>query len=82
MRRNRQRKFEIPRGALKNADLSSLLWLPDYYDDEQKVLGGDPFLYGIEKSRATIEAELRHVVEQGLLTKAPAIEELFADVVC
>ena len=39
---------------------------------------GDPFPYGIESNRPTLEAIVQYAVEQGILSRPVAIEELFA----
>ena len=40
---------------------------------------GDPLPYGIEPNRVALEAVVRHSVEQGILSRPFAIEELFAE---
>lgn len=39
---------------------------------------GDPLPYGIEPNRAMIEAVIRHAVEQGILARPVAADDLFA----
>jgi len=38
---------------------------------------GDPLPYGIEPNRQTLEAIVQYSVEQGILSRAVAVEELF-----
>jgi 4,5-dihydroxyphthalate decarboxylase len=38
---------------------------------------GDPFPYGIEPNRRTLEAIVQYSVEQGILSRSVAIEDLF-----
>ena len=38
---------------------------------------GDPFPYGIEPNRRTLEAIVQYSVEQGILSGPVAIEDLF-----
>jgi 4,5-dihydroxyphthalate decarboxylase len=38
---------------------------------------GDPLPYGIESNRQMLEAVIRHSVEQGIIARAVAVEELF-----
>ena len=40
-------------------------------------IAGDPLPYGIEPNRLALEAIVRHSVEQGILARAVAVEELF-----
>jgi len=43
-----------------------------------EITGGDPLPYGIEPNRRTLEELVSSAVEQGILSRAPKIEELFA----
>src|SRR6266850_814537 len=40
-------------------------------------IAGDPLPYGIEPNRQTLEAMVQYSVEQGILSRAVAVEELF-----
>jgi 4,5-dihydroxyphthalate decarboxylase len=40
--------------------------------------GRDPWAYGIEPNRATLEAQQRYLYRDGLIEKPFPIEELFA----
>jgi 4,5-dihydroxyphthalate decarboxylase len=42
------------------------------------LVGGDPLPYGIEPNRTIIEELIDHAVSQRILTRRPAVEELFA----
>ena len=41
-------------------------------------VAGDPLPYGIESNRGMLEAVIRHSVEQGIISRAFTLEELFA----
>jgi 4,5-dihydroxyphthalate decarboxylase len=43
-----------------------------------EITGGDPLPYGIEPNRATLEELVSSAREQGIISRAPAIEDLFA----
>jgi 4,5-dihydroxyphthalate decarboxylase len=43
-----------------------------------EITGRDPLPYGIEPNRRTLEELISSAVEQGILSRAPAIEDLFA----
>jgi 4,5-dihydroxyphthalate decarboxylase len=43
-----------------------------------EITGGDPLPYGIEPNRATLGELASSAVEQGILSRAPDIEDLFA----
>jgi 4,5-dihydroxyphthalate decarboxylase len=64
----------------RNPDFSPLIWAQEYYAEEQAILGDDPLLYGLERSRTSVEAELRFLQEQGLIAHPPRVEDLFAPV--
>jgi hypothetical protein len=44
------------------------------------AVGGDPLPYGLEPNRAVVEQLLDHCVAQRILTRRPAVNELFAPV--
>ncbi|MBM2809849.1 MAG: 4,5-dihydroxyphthalate decarboxylase [Chloroflexi bacterium] len=58
--------------------LVSLPWLDQDIEDERRVFGGDPYPYGVEPNRPTLEAATRYSYEQGLSKRIVPIEELFA----
>jgi 4,5-dihydroxyphthalate decarboxylase len=43
-----------------------------------EITGGDPLPYGIEPNRKALEELVSSAVEQGILSRAPDIEDLFA----
>jgi len=52
-------------------------WAHDAAVEAQKVFGGDPWPYGIEPNRGTLEAFLLYCHEQGVTTRKLQVEELF-----
>lgn len=54
-----------------------LAWVQDTYEHQVRLMGPDPFGYDAESSRVAIETLVRYSVEQGILTKPLALEELF-----
>ena len=52
-------------------------FLPDDLDEIDRVFGGDPWPYGIEPNRPTLEAEIQYLVEQDYIAEPMAIEDLF-----
>lgn len=54
-----------------------LPFLPDDLDEIDRVFGGDPWPYGIEPNRPTLEAEIQYLVEQDYIAEAMAVEDLF-----
>jgi 4,5-dihydroxyphthalate decarboxylase len=54
-----------------------LPWLPADLDEIDEVFGGDPWPYGIEPNRPTLEALVTYMVEQSMIEKPIPIENLF-----
>jgi 4,5-dihydroxyphthalate decarboxylase len=49
-------------------------------DEIDRVFGGDPWPYGVEANRPTLDALVRYLVEQGVIAKAPRVDDLFVPV--
>jgi 4,5-dihydroxyphthalate decarboxylase len=56
---------------------SWLAWGRQAFEEEEKLLGPDPWPYGIEKNRGNLERFVGYSLDQGLMAKKMAIEELF-----
>ena len=54
-----------------------LPWLQRDIEEMDEVFGGDPWPYGVEANRPTLEALLRYMVDQHYIERAPRLEELF-----
>jgi 4,5-dihydroxyphthalate decarboxylase len=54
-----------------------LPWLPDDLDEIEDVFGGDPWPYGLEPNRPTLEALVQYLHEQGLIKAPIALDKLF-----
>ncbi len=52
-------------------------WLTNYVRRTSEAFGGDPFPYGIEPNRPTLELFLRYCHEQGIAHRLAAPEEIF-----
>ncbi len=68
-----QQLYEI--SALKY----SLAWLVPAVERERELLGPDPWPYGLEANRKTLETFLQYEVEQGLIDRKLELESLFAE---
>ena len=55
-----------------------LPWLSKHVEDDLAILGPDPFVYGLEENRATLDAFMGYVHEQGIIKKPLAPNDLFA----
>jgi 4,5-dihydroxyphthalate decarboxylase len=47
-------------------------------EEQQQILGDDPWPYGLEKNRHVVETLAGYLYEQGLADRKMALEELFA----
>ena len=56
----------------------SLIWFRDCLNEQTETLGSDPWPYGLERNRHTVETLMGYLVEQGLISKKCSLEELFA----
>jgi 4,5-dihydroxyphthalate decarboxylase len=54
-----------------------LPWLPTYARQLADLFGGDPYPFGIEPNRPTLELFLRYTHEQGIAHRLVAPEEIF-----
>jgi 4,5-dihydroxyphthalate decarboxylase len=54
-----------------------LAWLPSYARKMQSMFDGDPFPYGIEENRPTLEQFMRYTFEQGIAKRHVKPEEIF-----
>ena len=54
-----------------------LPWMTADLDEIYDVFGGDPWPYGLEPNRPTLEALVTYLVDQGLVAKAMPVDELF-----
>jgi 4,5-dihydroxyphthalate decarboxylase len=57
---------------------SSLPFQVAHVEETRALFGDDPFPYGLERNRHTLAAIARYVHEQGVASRAVAIDELFA----
>ena len=51
-------------------------------DEIYEVFGGDPWPYGVEPNRPTLEALVTYLHEQGLIAKKVPIEDIFVPTYC
>jgi 4,5-dihydroxyphthalate decarboxylase len=57
-----------------------LPWLPAELDEIDDVFGGDPWPYGIEPNRPTLEALVRFLADQSMIAAPVKLEDLFVPV--
>jgi len=57
-----------------------LPWMGSELDEIEQVFGDDPWPYGVEANRKTLEALVRHLHEQGMIERTVTVDELFLPV--
>ena len=69
----------IARARLRYAgSLAAMLpWLQDEIEEIDEVFGGDPFPYGVESNRPTLEALVQYMHEQSFIAESMPVESLF-----
>jgi len=69
----------IARARLRYAgSLAAMLpWLQDEIEEIDQVFGGDPFPYGVEPNRPTLQALVAYMVEQHFIAEQIPLERLF-----
>ena len=58
-----------------------LPWVEESMDELDEIFGGDPYAYGIEANRRTLETLVQYMYEQGFIARKPAVEDMFVPVV-
>lgn len=54
-----------------------LPWLPEHVAEADEIFAGDPWPYGIEPNRPSLEALVTYLHEQGMIAFKPKIEDIF-----
>ena len=63
-----------------NPRITPLAWVRTAFEEERKLLGADPWVYGLgESNRKNLDTIIRYCHEQGLIGSRTTIEELFVD---
>jgi 4,5-dihydroxyphthalate decarboxylase len=57
-----------------------LPWMIAEIEELDALFEGDPFAYGLEPNRKTLETELQYLEEQAMLPRPTPLDEVFADV--
>ena len=67
---------------MQNPRIVPLAWYRDAWEEQEDILGPDPWEYGLERRQEpkNMEALIGYSHEQGLIKKKPAVEELFLNV--
>lgn len=62
---------------MRDPRVVSLAWLRELIDEEQALLGSDPWSYDFQRNRGVIERMIRYSTEQGISERAVTPEALF-----
>jgi 4,5-dihydroxyphthalate decarboxylase len=66
---------------MANPRIVPLAWYRNAWEEQEQVLGADPWEYGLtEKNRENLKTLVGYSLEQGLIKKRPTLEELFLSV--
>jgi 4,5-dihydroxyphthalate decarboxylase len=66
---------------MQNPRIVPLAWYRDAWEEQERILGPDPWEYGLTAgNRKNMETLIGYSHEQGLIKKKPALEELFLNV--
>ena len=57
---------------------SLMIFGRDYMAQTRRIFDGDPYAYGVEANRPMLTTVIDYLFEQGLITKKPRVEALFA----
>jgi 4,5-dihydroxyphthalate decarboxylase len=68
----------IAYGRVANPRITPLAWARTAYEEERKILGPDPWVYGLgESNRKNLDTIIRYCHQQGLIRRSLPVEELF-----
>ncbi len=63
-----------------NPRTTPLAWVRTAWEEQQEVLGDDPWAYGLgDINRKNLETIQRYCHQQGLISRMSKLDELFAD---
>ena len=66
---------------MQNPRIVPLAWYRDAWEEQEKILGPDPWEYGLtDRNRKTLETLIGYSHEQGLIRQKPTLEQLFLSV--
>lgn len=69
--------WAVERMYFSGAQRYMLPWLTDDLREIDELFGGDPWPYGVERNRPTLEAVVRYLHQQGFIADTMPVESLF-----
>jgi 4,5-dihydroxyphthalate decarboxylase len=74
-----ERAKEAAYKRMENPRIVPLAWFRHALEEQDELLGRDPWVYGLgEKNRNNLETLMQYSLEQGLISRKMALEEIFA----
>jgi 4,5-dihydroxyphthalate decarboxylase len=65
---------------IANPRMVPIAWVRTALEEQEEVLGPDPWCYGLTAAnRKNLATVLRYTFEQGMISRMPALDDLFAD---
>ena len=68
---------EICRKYYDDPNWSWLVWGKHFMEEQQRLLGADPWPSGVKRNRINLERFMGYSLDQGLMAKQMSVEELF-----
>ena len=66
---------------MENPRIAPIVWYREAWEEQEDIIGSDPWEYGLsERNRKTLQIIVGYSHEQGLISRAIPLEELFLDV--
>ena len=76
----KSKDISLARLRYNGALATMIAWSIEQMEIMDSVFGEDPWPYGIERNRKTLEALMRYLVEQSLIAKPLSLESIFVPV--
>ena len=77
---NESKKIALQRMRYAGMLQTMMPWMLAQIEEMDKVFGPDPWPYGVEENRKTLETGMGYMVQQGLIAKPIPIDDLFVPV--
>ena len=71
------KRGSLARLAEMTASRYPMPWIQNILRDTQALFGPDPWPYGVEANRGTLETFVRYAIEQGICRAPITVDELF-----
>ena len=74
-----ERSKQAAYARMENPRIVPLAWFRHALEEQEEVLGPDPWVYGLgPENRNNLETLIQYSFEQGLIRAKPSVDELFA----